>query len=52
MIILATAIILSLNSSNISSKANEAKNSSDVANRKEVASVYLAENEIKKQREQ
>ena len=47
MIILATAIILSLNSSNISGKANEAKLSSDLANKKEAASVYLSEYEIK-----
>lgn len=48
MIILATAIILSLNSSNISGKAGEAKISSDLANKKEAASVYLSEYEIKK----
>lgn len=47
MIILATAIILSLNSSNILGKAGEAKLTSDLSNKKEAASVYVAEYEIK-----
>jgi len=46
MIILATAIILSLNSSDIIGKANEAKTSSDTANKKAAASVLLAEYEL------
>jgi len=46
MIILAAAIILSLNSSDIIGKANEAKTSSDTANKKAAASVLLAEYEL------
>jgi len=46
MIILAAAIILSLNSSDIIGKANEAKTSSDTANKKASASVLLAEYEL------
>jgi len=46
MIILAAAIILSLNSSDIIGKANEAKTSSDAANKKAAASVLLAEYEL------
>jgi len=46
MIILAAAIILSLNSSGIIGKANEAKTSSDTANKKAAASVLLAEYEL------
>jgi flagellar basal body-associated protein FliL len=42
MIILATAIILSLNSSNISGKATEAKLSSDLANKKEASAFAFA----------
>lgn len=46
MIILAATIILTLNSNNITGKASEAKKSSDLANKKEAATVYLAEYQI------
>ena len=49
MIILAAAIILSLNSSGIIGKANEATKQSNLANKKEAASIALAEYELKKQ---
>ena len=46
MIILATAIILSLNSSGIIGKANQAKTKSDTANLLEAANVVAAEWEL------
>jgi len=46
MIILASAIILSLRSSGIIGRANEAKTTSDLASKKEAASVKLAEYEL------
>jgi len=46
MIILASAIILSLRSSSIIGRANEAKNKSDIANAKEVVSLAYAEWEL------
>ena len=46
MIILASAIILSLQSSGIIGRAQEAKASSDAATRKEAASIKLAEYEL------
>ena len=49
MIILAAAIILSLNSSGIIGKANQATTESNTANKKEAASIALAEYELKKQ---
>ena len=49
MIILAAAIILSLNSSGIIGKAKEATTKSDEANLKEAASIKLAEYELAKQ---
>lgn len=49
MIILATAIILSLSSSGIIDRTNEAKKSSDFANKKEAAAMKLAEYDLAKQ---
>ena len=49
MIILATAIILSLNSSGIIGKANEAKTKSDIANAKNVVALARAEWELDKE---
>ena len=49
MIILAAAIILSLQSSGIIGRANEAKASSDMSNKKEAATLALAEYELLKQ---
>ena len=49
MIILAAAIILSLQSSGIIGRANEAKAASDMANKKQAATVALAEYELEKQ---
>jgi len=46
MIILASAIILSLRSSGIIGRANEAKTKSDIANAKEVVSLAYAEWEL------
>ena len=43
MIILATAVILSLSSSGIINKASEAKTKSDIANAKELAATAYAE---------
>jgi len=51
MIILATAIILSLNGSNIIGKANEAKTKSDIANAKYVVSLAKAEWKLMSEKE-
>jgi len=48
MIILASAIILSLKSSGIIERANEAKNKSDIANAKEVVALAYAEWELER----
>ena len=47
MIILAGAIILSLNSSGIIGRANEARNKSDMTNKKEAVGMFAAEYEMK-----
>jgi len=48
MIILATAIILSLDSSGIIGKANQAKVANDIVAKKEVANMYLVEYDLLK----